>query len=222
MSQIKLITGHDPSGYSGEVEWRDLLEANLKEYCSRWGYDLVMKFDGWEPTTRHVWWRKVELAKEHLADCEWLLWLDSDCFMLNMTKAVTDYTDDSFDLGITGPFESTCQVPACSIVTNVCYSAGVFLLRNCPWSHTLLEKWWDSGDQPWQPQGCNWEGDSVYISCVSMQDPETRERIKVFPLKQIGWANIAHCPSQFIAHCYGSSGPDRRIRFEQYKQHTVR
>jgi hypothetical protein len=216
---IKVVTGHD-----GECVWRDLLEANLKEYCSRWDYDLVTKFDGWKPTVRHVFWRKLELIQQEFTDCDWLLWLDADCFVMNMTTPLARYVDDTFDLGITGPFVSTCPHPECPERFNDVFSAGILLIRQCQWSRNILKEWWASEDTTWRPPGCNngWMGDTAYLTCRLMQQPAQREHIKVFPLEEIGWATIANKPSQFIAHCYGSSGPQRRERFEHYEQNTVR
>jgi hypothetical protein len=223
--KIRVVTGYD-----GECVWRDLLEANLREYCDRWGYDLVMKFDGWGPTSRNLVWRKAELIRENFAGCDWLVWLDADCFVMNMTTPLTQYMSNDFDLGVTGPFAAACDDIDCHRKTKDAYSAGLIFLRQSEWSRNFLEEWWRSDETNWRPTGCGPKsvagaahlGDSGYVSCVLMQDPEQRKHITVFPLKEIGWANIAHDPSQFIAHCYGSLGHHRRIRFQQYEQHTVR
>jgi hypothetical protein len=229
MGCIKIVSGHDTAGYESKFEWRDLLEANLKEYATRWGHELVMKFDDWGPTTRQIWWRKLELVRQEFVNCDWLLWVDTDCFFLNMTTPLTRYTGDSFrvrvssvDMYVTGPFASTCRVEICPVHQNPAYSAGVFLLRNCRWSHELLEEWWESDNKLWRLPGCNWLGDSSYMSCVLMNDPERRKHISVFPLTEIGWANMTGKPEQFIMHCYGSTGPQRRERFEQYERCVIR
>ena len=218
--RIKIVTAFD-----GDCPWWNHLEANLREYSGRWGYDLVMKSDGWGPIDRCLYWRKMEPIKNELADCDWLLWLDPDCFVINMAIPVTQYIDDSFDLGTTGPFDFPCPNAKCPNRRDEMFSTGVLLIRRCRWSRDLLEAWWESEHDPaWRHHECDkgWIGDNTYFTCHIMQQPEHRKHIRGFPLKEIGWATIANDPSQFIVHQYGSAPTERVERFEQFRQHTIR
>lgn len=215
---IKLLTGHD-----GPCEWRALLEANLSEYCQRWGYALATKFEGWEASDLIKWWRKIELIRQELTECEWLVWLDSDCFVLNMTIPLERYTKGTFDLGVTGPFANTCPDKECRYWTNDCWSAGLMFLRNVSWTRILVEEWWKARTEKWRPGNCHeWMGDSAFLSCLKMHDPSFRSHVRVFPLDEIGWATLSGKPVQFLMHCYGTPGPWRRDTFERWAKEVRR
>jgi len=131
---IKVLTGFD-----GDCLARDLQVAHLDEYCMRHGYLLVTKFDNWPPSNRYAFWRKHELIHSELHDCDWLLWLDMDALIMNMTVRVEDIIDPQY-------FAMIPYLTGDQHVGSV-YCAGVMLLRCCKETKTFLREWWEAYDK---------------------------------------------------------------------------
>ena len=212
--EIKIVTGFD-----GECPFRKQVQDNLAEYCERWGYTLVTKFDNWGPLARDVGWRKIELILSELSDCDWFLWLDADCMVVNMTIPLESFLGDDFDLAVTGPF---APCPSCS---KPVFSAGVMLFRCCEWSQKFVQRWWESHDISWR-QGaladCRWNVDNDWLSCCTLSDPEIVARVKKIPLDIMGHATYHHSPDQFLMHFYGSAGARKLEEFKFYNSRVIR
>ena len=212
--KIKIVTGYD-----GDCPFRQATQANLDEYCTRWGYQLATKFDGWKPIDRNVGWRKQELILAELKDCDWLLWLDADCMILKMTIPLEHFFSENFDLAVTGPFEN------CSGCGKAVFSAGILLFRCCQWDQDFVQRWWDSHDEPWR-QGklanCRWDVDNDWLSCCALAEPEIMAHVKVIPLSAMGHATYHDDPTQFIMHFYGSTGELKFGEFRRYAPLVIR
>lgn len=229
MTQLTVVTGYD-----GECLYRDAVTENLTEYCERWGYDLITKFDGWEPTTRHLYWRKLQLiasVMDGLPDGAWLLWVDADCMIVNMRRPIDRFLDDydsisDFDLAVTGPF------PPCEGCGNPVYNAGILLIRKCQWSQEFLQEWWDTNEWYVDCFGHEHGGDNEVLTCklipeyiraFASEPVDTRRtRIAVIDLKDMGWIHNKDGLDQFILHFYGSEEREKLNLFQLNKDKVIR
>jgi hypothetical protein len=123
--KIKIVTG-----YEGYCVYKDILIENLLEYCSKHNYQLFYKFQDWEHTNRYPYWRKLELIRNNLFDCDYLLWIDADCMFIDMNRKLESIIDDN-DFFITK--EDVVQ-------------AGCFLIKNTTQVSDFLKYWWDKGE----------------------------------------------------------------------------
>lgn len=123
--KIKVVTG-----YYGVCIYKDILLENLLEYTNKHNYELVYKFDNWEHSNRHPFWRKLELVMQNLYDCDYLMWIDADCMFIDINRKLESLIDNS-DLFITK--EDYIQ-------------AGCFLIKNTKETSEFLKYWWDKGE----------------------------------------------------------------------------
>ena len=68
-------------------------------------------------------WSKILLAKKHLDDCDWFMWIDADACFVRPTK-LEEFTSDEHFLVAQEDWNGL--------------NAGVFLLKNCEQSHDFL------------------------------------------------------------------------------------
>ena len=230
--KIKVVTGYD-----GDCPYREIALANFREYCARWGYELVEKFSGWEPLDRHLpWqvartgsekslvrmvWRKHTLIREELPGCDWLLWLDPDCKILNMTVRLESFMEEGFEAAVTGPFGVPCY---CGVDA---HSAGVLLLHNSDWTKQFLQDWWDS-DLEWpgwrvgRNVNCRSMGDNNWLSCKFLVNDPRRSRVKVIGPEIAGHCHLHHDPQQFLMHLYGGEPNARKNLLIWLERHVIR
>jgi len=123
--KIKIVTG-----YEGNCLYKDIVIENLLEYCSKHNYQLFYKFEDWEHTNRYPYWRKLELIRNNLFDCDYLLWIDADCMFIDMNRKLESIIDNN-DFFITK--EDVVQ-------------AGCFLIKNTIEVSDFLKYWWDKGE----------------------------------------------------------------------------
>ena len=206
----------------GECLHRELTLKNFREYCNRWGYALISKFDGWDPLPwrQHIefefhclqtyTWRKHTFIKEEFHDCDWLCWIDADCKVLNMATPIETFLDDEHDLVVMGqnPDDRPCD---CGVVP---HSSSTLLFRNCPWSKELLDRWWHADDTVpgWRVRkhhNCYSMGDNNWFSCKFMPTAEARQHVKVLPYLTAGESHCKRTPEQWLMHLYASTQKDR-------------
>lgn len=221
MNKIKVITA-----YEGECCYQQLTLANMREYCGRWGYEFIAQINNpdWKPLVHpyNFQWRKVQILIEEMHDCEWLLWLDLDCFFLNMTIPLDGvFTDPTADLVIPGGGFGPC--PECG---KPVHNVGLFSFRNCDWSRETLIGWWDQELerlklQP-KPEYTHCVGETLWLSCQVVENPVQAPHIKVLPLEIAGWATITRRPEQFITHQYAALPALKQDRFKQLEQWVIR
>ncbi len=208
--RVKIVTGYD-----GICSYREMAMANFSEYCERWGYELVAKFDGWGPVEEiqgggQIGWtaifrRRWQLIAQELDDCDWLLWLDPDCIIMNMTIPITKFIDDTIDVAITGPFHpcDKCGAPV--------YSSGVILIRSCDWSKNMLRDCLAEMHTDWR-QGptahCTELAGNNWFCCKFLPANMNMTHVKVIAPKTAGYYTVV-TPGQFLVHLYGSSDEGR-------------
>lgn len=230
MSKIKVITAYeeDPplkggrAGYQPTCCYKDVTVRNMREYCDRWGYDFVAKFDNWKKLElpHHHMWRKTEMLMEEMHDCEWILWLDLDCFFLNMTIPLDVFTDKTADLVIPAGFG---KCPECG---KPVHNLGMVCFRNCDWSRDVLQSWWNQEIEALKPNRAKEYtyclGETLWISCHFVNNPLQASHIKVIPLRVAGWATITGKPEQLLTHQYAALEHIKLDKFKELESKVIR
>lgn len=111
------------SGFVGECPYLDLFLDSVKPYCERHGYEFVF-----DQTTEHkkgIMWRKLSILEKELNDCDWLLWIDTDCLILNQAKTIES---------LTGQYDMM-------MVMEEKVETGVILIRNSDGAKQIIETW---------------------------------------------------------------------------------
>jgi len=220
ISKIKVITA-----YEGDCCYQDLTLGNMREYCDRWKYEFVAQINdpGWKPLFPPYCsqWRKIQILIEEMHDCDWLLWLDLDCFFLNMRIPLEGvFTDCTADFVITGEFD---PCPECGAPI---HNVGLFSFRNCDWSRDILIGWWDQELERLKlrpdPEYTHCLGETLWLSCHVVNNPAESSHIKIVPLEIAGWATITGRPQQFVVHQYGATNINKEEMFKQLQKLVIR
>ena len=227
VSKIKVVTCYEDVVRDEQdvvsCPYKDITTANMREYCKRWGYEFVGKFDGWRPTRQphHHMWHRVELLLDEIHDCDWILCIDLDCFFLNMTIPLEGiFTDETADLIVTGGFD------ACADCGKPTHNVGVVCFRNCDWSRETLHDWWNQEiearrENP-DKQYTYCVGECGWISCHVCNNPDQKSHVKVVPLKIAGWASITGKPEQLLTHQYAAPNSVKLERFRELEHRVIR
>jgi len=204
--KIKIVTGYD-----GNCIYKDILLDNLNEYASKHHYQLISKFDGWDNTNRHPYWRKLELVKENFFDCDYLLWIDADCMFIDMNRKLESLIDGS-DLIITK--EDVVQ-------------AGCFLIKNTKEVSKFLDYWWKKGaiiD--------HWNNYSYLDGTFDTPNNDNVVLINILENEELGiivkyltnmdfvtkHIHFHENPNPFISHVVGSPEEEKLSFMNQFKQ----
>ena len=157
--------------------WASSFERN-KRYAEKHSYDYVLLDDDLillELAGRPAHWGKIlalqntlhsieqtNYSKEN-SHCEYLLWLDADCFIVNFEQRLESFISLDNKLGrvVQSPDckGNTCRktfpnMPWDLITTDANMEGafhvnnGAFLLRNSKWSRKFLQIWWQQSPLP--------------------------------------------------------------------------
>jgi hypothetical protein len=106
-------------------------------YCAKHDYDLLDDegtdiYDG----TRPMPWSKVKLLQKHLADYDYLVWLDGDTIIMNdsvsLESLISSYMQDK-------------EFMLC-IDNGMILNTGVWFVKNTPYTHRFLKSMYDRTD----------------------------------------------------------------------------
>lgn len=162
--KVGVIGVHDPKyDYIGMYS-----HLNKIAYAEKHDYGVHVYTEILDPE-RLGYWYKILAVQKHLADYDWLLYLDSDALIMNDTIKLETLIDEDFDVIATvdgGP------VPILS---------GQFLIKNSEWSKKFLKDWYDVGHTDIQP---GFDGGAL-IKLFS-ENEDLRNHIKTIPIRKMG------------------------------------
>jgi len=122
--KIKVI-----SGFEGKCDFAEPFLKTVGEYCNKFGYEFIPNHGGKGEVFKHrngFWWGKLYLVENYLHDCDYVLWIDTDCICINFEKRIEDLLTSDFDILMTKE-----DVP----------ESGVMLFKNSEWTHNFLKYW---------------------------------------------------------------------------------
>eukprot|EP01094_Clydonella_sp_ATCC50884_P021983 TRINITY_DN4953_c0_g1_i1.p1 TRINITY_DN4953_c0_g1~~TRINITY_DN4953_c0_g1_i1.p1 ORF type:complete len:510 (+),score=120.87 TRINITY_DN4953_c0_g1_i1:168-1532(+) len=106
-------------------------KENKEEYGRKHGYDVMVNTST-IVRDRKSSWAKVKMAEWHLPKYDWLFWADTDTLIMNMDVRLEAFIDDRYDIIITKDLNGL--------------NAGVWFIRNTPWSMAFLKRWFAQTD----------------------------------------------------------------------------
>ena len=200
----------------------DLTIPVFKEYCARYSYDFICKLE--HTSGRHIVWEKIALILDHFKyhkdDFDWIIYCDADVMIMNHTIPLENFIDDKVDF----------------IGTNDChgYNAGVFFLKNSPWSLGFMRAVWHVDPRNPILRGRYNDTQAEQLAMVAMMksvgDKDAHIKIvkqslfNAFPYHH--W-NINHPDGNFkegdfILHLPGMNTEERVHYFNKYKDLIVK
>jgi len=203
--KITLLDAHDER-YEGY--WR-LIEAERQDYCARHGYELACyRFDRLDPPERQPNWGRVPAILHHLPNCDWLMYLDTDCVIMNPDVGVESFIDEQYNL-VVGPLPTEGHMMT---------SAMVF--KNCEWSFEFLRTLYDQtyfinhvyDPKDHEPYEQDHHATAGHIGCYFEQSAleylydkvdKYYEKIKVVPRSLFNANVYNYRPGDFLIHVSG-------------------
>ena len=140
---------HMQAGHTANNQWMHVMSYhNKKEYCKRWGYDLIIEDRSIVDESRDTAWSKIPIFKKWLPRYQYVFWMDMDALFMR------------FDL----PLEKLLPCDKDLIISKDWHgiNMGVFFLRNSPYTYTLLTEMWNSPRSWWEP----WEEQSALMKIL--------------------------------------------------------
>jgi len=137
------------------IRWRNfdsLLEItweNKKQYTEMHGYRLFDESHILD-TSRPPSWSKVKAVQRLLKEeqCEWVFWMDADTIIMNPNKRLESFLPLEHDFVVTGSNGTVFNA-----------NAGVWAIKNSPWSLNFLERWYNLKEFV-RPKGFSQSGDN--------------------------------------------------------------
>ena len=127
----------------GEAHIANIHELTLSSYSARHGYTWLhisqkLNMSDVDPTLRHPapHWHKWIYINRYLELFDWLLFLDSDTYVMDQSRKIEEY------INLAGPHIDLI-VSDYGARVNI----GAVLIKNAPWSREFLKLWWDQGEK---------------------------------------------------------------------------
>ncbi|ORX58074.1 hypothetical protein DM01DRAFT_1333748, partial [Hesseltinella vesiculosa] len=140
---------------------------NKRDYALKHGYSFVARSAEFAQEAirgeRKTVWGKVDVIEKVLPKYEWLFWLDMDAVIMNQDRALEDLLQDVKQRypGGAQAFDDNIDLVIARPHRDPMINAGVFLIRNTPWSMQFLRQvqkttgWFQKG--PSYEQGAMWD-----------------------------------------------------------------
>lgn len=163
--------------------------AMMSRYARRHGYQAVIGGESLD-ASRHPAWSKLLLIERFFVDhpsCTWLTWIDADAVIMEPTRRLEDFVDQSVDFVIAKDRSS------------LAINTGVFFLRNCPAAIELLRRAYVKVQylrHPW------WEQPAV---AEAMEECSDRLRTRIVSRRLFNSFFDEYEEGDFIIHFAGCS-----------------
>ncbi|CAO3648980.1 unnamed protein product [Cunninghamella blakesleeana] len=201
---------------------------NKRAYALKHGYSFVARSAEFAQEAlrgeRKTVWGKVDVIEKVLPKYEWIFWLDMDAVILDQTHSIETLLDEVKQRYPQGAdtFDREVDLVIARPQNDPMINAGVFLMRNTPWSMQFLRdvqkqtSWYNKGSS--YEQGAMWD---------VMRLPENKDKVflldrddhtfNTFPKKYTPGDFVVHfapdkCPNS--ATVRGLNGADRILNGE--------
>lgn len=175
----------------GRKGYGDLTSDVASRYCETHGYTYICHRELIEPSLIPTW-NKLLAVKKHLADFDWVLWLDADALIVNPKHSIED---------VIKPHAGDRDMLFSSDDQGLC--AGVFFAKNTPWTFSFLDTVLLLGELP----DCGHLYEQKTIRSLYEQYPKVQERIGLIPDSTIHYPYSKFNPEAFIMHYWAISQP---------------
>lgn len=202
--------------YTENILYGPYSEDINRLYAKKHGYNYFVEKNS--DKIRHVLngraptWYKPKLILEafELYNPEYVLFMDMDAVVVDHSQKIEEYIDTNFDMIITQDYSTHCKM-----------NAGVFIIKNTPWTKMFLNLWWHSAelltgrsapDLTFSDEYLDKLGifkntlwhDQTCLNTLYTNMDEVRERIKIIEYDKLNWKEYSG-NNNFIFHafCYG-------------------
>lgn len=149
--------------------------ANKRKFALRHGHSFVARSAEFaQQRGRKTVWGKIDAVEKVLPKYDWIFWMDMDAVIMNQEKSLFELLDNIRNRfpGGTESFDLNVDLIASRPTRDPMVNAGVFFLRNTPWSMQFLRdlqgvtEWYNKGSA--YEQGAMWD---------LMQLPENQDHV---------------------------------------------
>jgi len=212
--KIRVITG-----FEGNCFFVQPFLDTVGKWCDIHGYEFVPEFGQRGEVFKHekgYWWGKVYLIKKHLHECDYLLWIDTDCIAINLNRSLE---------AVISKMESKTAVVA--MTSETVLETGVMLFKNVFATGQLITDWENYSD------GLNTADPNFYANnnhecLIRLHDNSSLARRLIMKLTNteftIKHVNIEDRTGETLfMHCPGSSIAEKeKYMTEHAKQFDIR
>ncbi|KAI8372828.1 galactosyl transferase GMA12/MNN10 family-domain-containing protein [Radiomyces spectabilis] len=154
-----------------------LAAKNKRDYALKHGYSFVARSSEFalerERGERKTVWGKIDVIEKVLPKYDWVFWMDMDAVIMNQDRSLAEIFDNVRNRYEDGKeaFDRDVDFIIARPGRDPMINAGVFLMRNTPWSMQFLRRvqgvteWFNKG--PSYEQGAMWQ---------MMQEPDIKAR----------------------------------------------
>eukprot|EP00240_Pyramimonas_obovata_P013484 CAMPEP_0118928130 /NCGR_PEP_ID=MMETSP1169-20130426/5457_1 /TAXON_ID=36882 /ORGANISM="Pyramimonas obovata, Strain CCMP722" /LENGTH=256 /DNA_ID=CAMNT_0006870039 /DNA_START=313 /DNA_END=1083 /DNA_ORIENTATION=- len=171
--------------YTIDVVQTSLL--NKLDYCSRHNDTTCrLSTESSERCNSFVWEKEFSLLR-HMRLHDWLLWVDCDALMANLTQSletIAQHAQPTDDLIV--------------IRDHNFYNLGVLMIRSSKWSEWLLKELLDMRDWMEHMRG-NWR-DQKALTILLKNNPDIHSHIRVVEASVLNSYAASFTPGDFIYH----------------------
>lgn len=137
---------------------------NKRKFALRHGHSFVARSAEFaQQRGRKTVWGKVDAVEKVLPKYDWIFWMDMDAVIMNQEHSLFELLDDLRGRYPGGPeaFDTNVDLIAAKPRGDPMLNAGVFFLRNSPWSMQFLRdvqgvtEWYNKGSS--YEQGAMWQ-----------------------------------------------------------------
>ncbi|PXX71581.1 galactosyl transferase GMA12/MNN10 family protein [Nocardia tenerifensis] len=178
--------------------WARQYAEDKRTYCERKGYAFYGYTDVFTKS-RSPHWSKIPAVQRHLADHDWLYWIDADAAITNFDFDLYGLCDDDYDLIITHD--------------ELGVNTGSFLIRNTDSARRMLRRAWsqDVTDLFYEQ--------TAVARAIALQ-PDLR--VKVLDQRAINSFWNQHRPGHFVIHAAGQPTEVKIPLLEAFRMRTPR
>lgn len=211
--KIAVLGAHNPT-YDHIGTYAHL---NKIAYANKHGYAVHVYTEDLSPFEDFPWWSnpsnpiggrgywfKVIISQRHLADYDWLFYLDSDGLIMNDEIKLESLIDDNYDMIATVDGGS---VPILS---------GQFLIKNSKWSRRFLKAWLTIGNNNIQP---GFDGGALIQ--LFNENPEFQKHIKLIPIRKMGSYYWDYQEGDFIIQFAGLVHSEKARMMREYYERIL-
>ncbi|CAO3654084.1 unnamed protein product [Cunninghamella echinulata] len=176
---------------------------NKRAYALKHGYSFVARSAEFAQEAlraeRKTVWGKVDVIEKVLPKYEWIFWLDMDAVVMDQNRRLEDLLEEvkkSYPLGAE-TFDRQIDLVIARPHRDPMINAGVFLMRNTPWSMQFLRdvqkttSWYNKGSS--YEQGAMWD---------AMQLPENKANVYLLDRDDHTFNTFPkyYLPGDFVVH----------------------
>jgi hypothetical protein len=196
-------------------EYSEISCAIHRLYCARHAYDYVELRELLDSAAAPTWNKPAavsRLLRSEKKSYDYVMWIDADAAFNNHEIALDDIVD------IWPEADFLISLDPANVIPREC-CAGVFIVRNTPWSRGFIDEWLAAGRSmdggKYFDRNRKGKKDQVILNRL-LRRPDAAPHVQVLPSCYLNEdAHRSHGPSSFILHAMASSTAERRVVFER-------